>query len=569
MKHIVRFTAAFYLVFLAGCTDKKPLQPNIIVIMSDDIGYSDIGCYGSEIKTPNLDMLAENGLKFTQFYNTSRCCPTRASLLTGLYPHQAGMGHMVFPRGNEVAYQGDLNENCLTIAQVLKTAGYKSYMTGKWHVTPLFPTRENPDKHNWPLQRGFDRFFGTIDGAGSFFDPNSLTSGNTFVPPGEDFYYTDAISDTTVKYINENNNDQPFFIYVAYTAAHWPQHALPEDIAKYAGKYDNGWEPIRSARIEKMRSLGLIKPEWDISEPCPGDDWEVQDEKEFHSRCMEVYAAMIDNMDQGIGRIVDALEKKGILENTLIFYLQDNGACPENFNFDRKELILIDSSESRPMAPGEIQYEAIPIITRDGLPVRAGYGVMPGPADTYVGYDLNWANVGNVPFRMFKHWVHEGGISTPLIIHWPSGVKDKGSLREQPGHLIDIMATCVDVSGATYPELNEENEILPMEGTSLVPAFENKKLEREALFWEHQGNRAIRIGKWKLVSESYLLNAMIHDTVDILDLTEWRLYDLENDRTETNNVALEYPERVNEMSELWLKWAEMAKVLPKPRLEWQ
>ena len=307
-------------------------RPNIVLIMSDDMGFSDIGCYGGEINTPNLDRLAANGVRFTQFYNTARCCPTRASLMSGLYPHQAGVGHMMSDRGTD-GYRGNLNRRCMTIGEVLKTAGYGTYMAGKWHVTRH--TAPDGPKHNWPRQRGFDRFYGTIHGAGSFYDPNSLTRDNTQISPYADpeykpktYYYTDAISDHTVRYINEHcrqekSKQSPFFCYVSYTAAHWPMHALPEDIAKYKGKYDAGYAPIRAARLKKARSLGLIQKNWKLS--AQAEKWETVKKRAWEARCMEVYAAMVDRMDQGIGKIVAALKANGQLDNTLILFLQDNG----------------------------------------------------------------------------------------------------------------------------------------------------------------------------------------------------------------------------------------------------
>lgn len=563
MKSTTIITAL--LLLLAGCMNPgQPDPPNIILIMSDDMGYSDIGCYGGEINTPNLDALAGNGLRFTQFYNTARCCPTRASLMSGLHPHQAGVGHMMNDRGTP-AYQGNLNQRCMTIAEVLKTAGYSTYMTGKWHVTPLKPSRENPDKHNWPLQRGYDRFFGTIHGAGSFYDPNTLTSGNEFIAPGEEFYYTDAISDTAVKFILEHRGEQPFFLYMPYTAAHWPMHALPEDIARYDGMYDMGWDELRKERYARMVEMGLIRPEWEMSEAWPETPWEDEELKEWHAHCMEVYAAMIDNMDQGIGRVVKALEDKGELDNTLIFFLQDNGACAENFGWGRSgaDTIRVDPDTLRPYPPGYLQQDMEPLQTRDGRPVRVGYGVYPGPADTYVGYDKSWANASNTPFRMFKHWVNEGGISTPLIVHWPDGFSSKGGFRWQPGQLVDIMATCVDVAGADYPESFNGHAITPMEGTSLVPAFENLELEREYLYFEHEGNRAIRKGKWKLVSEAWFWPHML-DNINELPLEKWELYDLEADRTELHNLADQYPELVEELAAEWMRWAERTGAVPKP-----
>jgi len=551
--------------FLMGACSapQKPDQPNIILIMSDDVGYSDIGCYGGEIRTPNLDGLAAGGLRYTQFYNTSRCCPTRAALLTGLHQHQAGIGHMVSDRGND-GYRGDLNEHCLTIAQVMKTAGYKNYMSGKWHVTKYNPSWEDPPRNNWPMQRGFDRFFGTIQGAGSFYDPYSLTSGNTLITPGEGFYYTDAISDTAVKFIREHHSDNPFFMYVAYTAAHWPMHALPEDIARYKGMYDIGWDSIRSARYARMIEMGLIRPEWEMSPAYPEEsEWEKVDNKEWHAQCMEVYAAMLDNMDQGIGRIIKALESQGKLENTVILYLQDNGACAETYGFGRTYNPPDGEVAFHPMAAGELQTEMEPKYTRDGRPLRVGSGVVLGPADTYIGYAMEWANASNTPFRMFKHWSHEGGISTPLIVHWPAGIKARGEFRDQPSQLVDIMATCADLGRATYPEEFKGDKIHPMAGASLAPSFENRPLDKEFLFWEHEGNRAIRKGKWKLVSRACRW-PHDHEEHDTLPTRLWELYDLEADRTENYNLASQYPDMVREFSAEWQVWAEGANAVPKP-----
>jgi arylsulfatase len=573
MLRFIRIFGILALTLTASCSQTEK-RPNIILIMSDDVGFSDIGCYGSEIRTPNLDRMAAGGLRYTQFYNTARCCPTRASLLTGLHPHQAGVGHMMNQRGND-HYQGDLNRHCVTIAQVLRSAGYHTCMAGKWHVTPLRPDRENPSRHNWPLQRGFDRFFGTIHGAGSFYDPNTLTSGNSFIVPPEGFYYTDAISDTAVKYISEHSGDEPFFIYVSYTAAHWPMHALPEDIEKYKGKYDEGWDVIRRRRYERMVEMGLIKPEWALTDPAPGAvPWDEisGEDRPWHARCMEVYAAMLDNMDRGIGRILAELEEKGELDNTLIVYLQDNGACAETYGMNRTWPPPGGVPEPKPMGEDEFQMDMEPGYTRDGRPVRVGHGVMPGPADTYIGYAMEWSNVGNTPFRMFKHWVNEGGISSPLIVHWPDGISAEGAYRDQPSQLTDIMATFVDVAGADYPETFDDHEILPMEGSSLVPSFEDGDLLREALYWEHEGNRAIRTGKWKLVSKASRWS-FEHDEHDVLPVALWELYNLEEDRSETLNLAPEHPDIVAEMSAKWQDWALRCGVVPKPpvvvnRPEW-
>ena len=327
MKYIkfTFFSILFIFLFTQCETNNNSIQkPNIVIIMSDDMGFSDLSCYGGEIPTPNIDNLAMNGLRFTQFYNTARCCPTRASLLTGLYPHQAGIGHMVSDRGTP-AFKGDLSKNAVTIAEVLKMVGYSTYLSGKWHITPYDDSPsgiKNPDKTNWPIQRGFDKFFGMISGAGSFFDPRSLAIDNEYIPPSKDFYFTDNVTENAVKFINQNSKEDPFFMYVSYTAPHWPLHALPEDILKYKGKYDKGWDKIRKERIERMREMGLIKKEWQLS---PRDsnvkDWESEiEDREWEIRNMEVYAAMIDRMDYGIGKIITKLKEDGFYENTLIVY---------------------------------------------------------------------------------------------------------------------------------------------------------------------------------------------------------------------------------------------------------
>ncbi|MGD8499384.1 MAG: sulfatase-like hydrolase/transferase [Phycisphaerales bacterium] len=530
----------------------KHRQPNIVLIMADDMGYSDIGCYGGEIRTPNLDGLATGGLRFTQFYNTARCCPTRASLMTGLYQHQAGVGHMMNDKGYD-GYRGDLNNRCVTIAEVLKQAGYSTYMSGKWHVTKSIGP--DADKHNWPLQRGFDRFFGTIHGAGSYYDPNTLTRDNTqIVPDSDDFYYTNAISDNAVKFISEHKSrsgEAPFFMYVPYTAPHWPMHALPEDIARYKGRYDGGWDALRGERHKRMIEMGIIESKWKTTPRDPAaPPWTEAKDKRWFARRMEVYAAMVDCLDQGVGRIVAELKRTGDFENTLIFFLADNGGCAEEYGSRGK--VKPDPSKPvvlKPMGKNELQTKMQPTVTRDGRPVRTGYGVMPGPADTYIAYGKPWANASNTPFRLYKHWVHEGGISTPLIAHWPAQIKSRGKLRHQPGHLIDIMATCVDVARAEYPSEYKGNKITPMEGRSLVPAFYNKPIEREAIYWEHEGNRAVRQGKWKLVSK--------HPG-------GWELFDLDADRTELNNLSEKYPQKVEQLKAMYESWAARCGVRPWP-----
>ena len=514
--------------------------------MADDMGYSDIGCYGGEIRTPNLDRLAAGGLRFTQFYNTARCCPTRASLLTGLYPHQAGIGHMMSDRGSP-GYRGDLNDRCVTIAEALHGSGYRNYMAGKWHVTKQTGAwtgdQSRMSKHNWPLQRGFDRYWGTIHGAGSYFNPVSLTDGNTpiAIPDGEPFYYTDAISAHASRFVREHHGDGPFFMYVAYTAPHWPLHAWPEDIERYRGRYDAGWDTLRTERFERMREMGLIDSRWTLA---PRDrsvpEFEDAGHRDWQRRAMEVYAAMIDRMDQGIGEIIAALEQTGNLDNTIVFFLADNGGCAEGGTaFD---------AEGRTSG-----LSCLFRMTRDGRPVHFGnYAThLPGPADTYQEYGKPWANASNTPFRLYKHWVHEGGIATPLIVHWPAGIDAHGELRSEPGHVIDLLPTCVELAGGSYPEQRNGQTIQPAAGRSLAPAFRAEPIEREALFWEHEGNRAVRVDDWKLVARGR--NGA------------WELYDMAADRTELDDLAADRPEVVEQLSTMWQAWAERSQVVPWPK----
>lgn len=529
-------------------------RPNIVVILADDMGYSDIGCYGGEIATPNLDRLAANGLRFTRFYNTARCCPTRASLLTGLYPHQAGIGHMMND-DQQPGYRGDLNANCPTLAEVLRPAGYRTYAAGKWHVTPGTTRELLAHTHNWPLQRGFDRFYGTILGAGNYFDPSALARDNrllTYLADPEykpdSFYYTDAISDNAVRFIGDHTRDhagQPFFLYVAYTAAHWPLHAKAPDIAKYRGRYDAGYDGVRRARFARQQELGVVPS--GLALPTGARDWAKVPDKAWEARCMEVYAAQVDCMDQGIGRIVRALESGNLLDNTVIFYLQDNGGCAEDTGRTVRDQ-RPPQTPPAPLAPTDIQVGSRPKQTRDGRPMRSGPGVMPGPDDTFVAYGEAWAQVSNTPFREYKHWVHEGGIATPLVVHWPSGIKDRNALRAQPGHLVDIMATCLELAGASFPAEQAGQKTVPPEGRSLVPAFANQPLDRKYLFWEHEGNRAVSDGKWKLVAKG--------------PGGPWELYDLETDRTEQHDLAATQPDRARAMAAAWEEWGRRAHVLP-------
>ncbi|MBY0508305.1 MAG: arylsulfatase [Bryobacteraceae bacterium] len=518
------------LTALATAAPKSPAKrPNIIIMMADDMGFSDLGCYGGEIRTPNIDSLAAGGARFTQFYNGARCCPTRASLLTGLYAHQAAVGHMVND-DHKPGYRGDLSPQSATIAEVLRTAGYRTAASGKWHVTPA-----NGKKHNWPLQRGFERYFGTIQGAGSYYDPATLVSGNDYIQPsGPDFFYTDAIGAHAVKFIDEFAG-QPFFLYVPFTSPHWPLHAVESDIAKYQGRYRQGWDALREERHARQLKLGIVDKKWPLT---PRDEkvpaWKDAPHQAWEQRRMEVYAAQIDRMDQNVGRILAKLKEKGIERDTLILFLADNGGCAEEI--------------AKALTPNP----SIPMKTPDGRPVRRGNlpEVVPGPTDTYQSYGIGWANASNTPFRTYKHWVHEGGISSPLIAHWPAGITKPNAIYHSPGHLIDLMATCVDVAGAQYPRELAGRQIQPLEGLSLRPVWEKgQRPGHREIFWEHEGNRAVRQGKWKLVAKHK---------------EPWELYDVAADRSELRNLAASQPAKTAELVAKYEAWAKRANVEPWP-----
>lgn len=486
-------------------------KPNIVVILADDMGFSDLGCYGSEIRTPNLDRLAAEGMRFTQFYNVARCCPSRASLLTGLYPHDAGMGAMVTTpekRRGEGPYQGYLNDRCVTMAEVLKRTGYRTYMSGKWHVG------EAPE--HWPRKRGFDRYFGIVSGGSSYWEllqePNHkrimALDDEPYTPEGDRFYMTDAFSDHAVRYIEEHRErEEPFFLYLAYTAPHWPLHAWPEDIDRYRGLYDKGWDVLREERYERQLALGIIDRRWALSPRDPEvPAWDEVDNKEDWALRMAVYAAMVDRMDQGIGRVLDALRRSGADENTLVFFLSDNGGCHE-------------SVEARDL----------------NTP-----GTKPGERGSFVAYKRPWANASNTPFRMFKHWIHEGGISTPCIARWPGTIQG-GQISHEPGIIMDLMATACEETGTTYPETYEGRSIRPLVGKSLSPILRGGTRDpHDRLFWEHFGNKGARHGKWKLVAAKD---------------GAWGLYDMEEDRTELHDLSSSSPETAKELLAAWEQWA--------------
>lgn len=531
---------------------KSDDRPNILVILVDDLGYSDLGCYGGEIRTPNLDRLAAEGLRFNHFYNTSRSCPTRASLLTGLYQHQAGIGRMTFD-DHLPGYRGTLSRDAVTIAEVLKEAGYRTSMIGKWHVaeTPLRRDQRQwlahqvyhetfSDLANYPVNRGFDTHYGIIYGVVDHFDPFSLVEGEVpikEVPEG--FYMTQALSDRAVREVEEYaKDDRPFFMYLAYTAPHWPLHALPEDIEKYKDTYKVGWEAIRQARYKRQKELGLFPGQDEfLSERQFKDRWEDNPTAEWDARAMAVHAAMVDRVDQGIGQIIDALRKTRQLDNTLILFLSDNGCSAEN---------------CQDMVGGENDR---PDMTRDGRTIvyPRNKDVLPGPETTYASLGARWANVANTPFRYWKAKSYEGGICTPMIAFWPEGIrKNVGGITSEIGHVMDIMATCVELAGATYPTKYKGHDIIPMEGISLAPIFkEGKRKGHEYLGFEHFNERAfLSEDGWKLVRPG--------------EHAKWELYNLNEDRSEMHDLADRYPQKVKEMAEAYEAWARRCMVEPYP-----
>lgn len=472
--------------------------PNIVLIMADDMGFSDLGCFGSEIRTPVLDGLAAKGTRFVQFYNTSRCCPTRASLLTGMYSHRVGFGHMTGKLGDSPAYSGELRAEYPTIAERLKPAGYRSYMAGKWHVT----RNRKPGSGNWPRQRGFDRFYGTL-GGGHHFRPFFLVEDNHRLDaPDEGYHVTDAFTDKAIDFVSEHldqHGDQPFFLHLCHTAPHFPMHAWPEDIARYTGHYRAGWDALRKQRLSRMKALGIVP---DTTRLSPRDDlaaaWEmVRDPEEWDLR-MAVYAAMIEQMDRGIGRLLRLLAERGQVENTVVFFLSDNGSSAE----------LIDRGHQS--------------------------GAKTGTPDSYRCLEVGWSNAANTPFRMHKMWVHEGGIATPLIVQWPGHIANPGGIIGMVGHVIDLLPTCLEIAGLEVPDR--------LDGESLLPVLKGRNRERdEPLFWEHEGSRAARLRKWKLVSA---------------DAGPWELFNLADDRSETRDLSKQAPERVAALSASWDTWAD-------------
>jgi arylsulfatase A-like enzyme len=491
---------ALILLFLCTLLASQARRPNIVLIMADDLGFSDLGCYGSEIETPNLDRLAKNGLRFSQFYNTAKCHSSRVSLLTGLYCDQAGSASL--SRG-------------ATIAEVLKPAGYSTWMSGKWHLSKQ------------PTDFGFQRYWGHLSGACNFFtgDNTFRLNGKEWTVPkslnGKPFYTTHAITDFALDFIKEgkiNEASDPFFLYLAYNAPHYPLHAPQKDVEKYDGRYDGGWDHLRQTRYAKQLTSGLIPRKYKLAPRAghvPGWDSIKESEKKWEADRMEVFAAMIDVVDQNIGRLIEDLKKRKVFDNTLFLFCADNGGCP----FER---------------------------TR-------GRNLKPWDPKSYWTYDASWAQASNTPFRLYKQNQHEGGISSPLIVHWPEGLKTKpGSITRQPGHLIDLLATFIDLSGAKYPKQVGARTIDPIEGKSLLPIFQGEERKgHENLYFHYGTDRALRQGQWKLVSAK---------------AGKWELYDLANDRTELNDLSSKYSDRVKKMSTLWFDIAKNKDRLSKKGL---
>ena len=500
---------------------KKDQRPNIILIIVDDMGYSDLGSYGSETQTPNLDKLASEGIRLREFYNNFICAPTRASLLTGQYPHRAGVGYFDVNLGIP-AYQGYLNRESLTIGEVLKESGYSTLLSGKWHVG-------KDSSQHWPNQRGFDKFYGVVGGGANYFDSNPMIVGGREYPvvilknnerqhpePGS-YYFTDEITRNAVEFLDDQNKtDKPFFLYVAYNAPHWPLQALPEDIAKYKGKYDIGWDSLRTQRLAKQKKLGIVDPGQTIAEHDPEVPyWDklTYDEKQFWKSKMEVYAAMVDRMDQNVGRLVAKLKELKKDDNTLIVFISDNGAQGGFNSFNQKRTGLV----------------------RNTGPV--------GTAGSFEYQEQPWAYLSNTPLRAYKGRPYEGGARTPMIAWYPKQIKG-GSISKGTGHLIDLAPTFYELAGAKYPTTYKGIRTNNLVGKSLLPVLFGKQdavTRGEPIFWERAGNKAVRKGKWKILS--------------IYPSTSWELYDLESDRGETRNVADQHPDVVRELAWDYLQWS--------------
>ena len=524
MKTLLTF--CILLLGLATYGDERR-QPDIVVIMADDAGYSDFGCYGGEIETPVLDKLAANGLRFSQFYNTGRCCPSRAALLTGVYQHQAGMGHMTKDRGLP-SYSGTILPNVPTLAERLRQGGYRTMMTGKWHL--------GTEPKQSPIARGFDRFYGTRNFIDSYFTvlehcpvflddkivlPGTETPVN-HLHPDQEWYTTDVFTDYALHFMDEafeKHSDQPIFLYIAHNAPHFPLHAREEDTKKYRGRFrDIGWDKLRQQRYERMIELGLIKKEWALS-PADVPKWDTYDAKlrdELDLK-MALYSAIIDRMDQNIGRVIEKLRTAGRLDNTLFLFMVDNGV-PGTGVHDWRGLFAKNGRHPETRVDNYSEWGR-----RGGWSSSSGRG---------------WANLSNAPFRMYKRYTHEGGVATPLIVHWPDGLKDRNKLRHAPGHIIDIAPTCLNAAGLPTKG---------MEGQTLLPVFTKDSTQPRTLFWEHEGNRAVRQGDYKLVAQ--------HNT-------SWELYNMRKDRSELHDLTKSMPQKAAELKRLYEAWAHRVGAKP-------
>lgn len=507
-------------VALAGSVSGAVFSaPNIVLVVSDDMGYSDLGCYGGEIETPRLDALAERGLRFTNYYVNNMCWPTRASILTGLYPR------MALPEKGSA--EGGLHPDATTLPEALKGAGYTTLMSGKWHLSDA----GRPDGPGSPHHRGFDRFYGTIHGASDFFAPADLLLDGEDVTAewrnNPDYYYTDAITDRAIGFLGEADEEKPFFLYVAYTAAHWPLHARPGDIEPYRGRYAMGWDELRRGRHARMKELGLVDPSWELSPRHPDvPAWTDVEDVEWQERRMEVYAAQVTSMDRNIGRIVDFLGEKGRLDDTLILFQHDNGGCHVEYGPKRT------GSWTREYTTDGRKEKIVP----GNIP-----GVMPGPQSTFQSYGYGWANASNTPFRLFKQHDHEGGTRSPLVVSWPAGIEEdrRGGLVGEVCHAVDLMPTLLDIAGIAPLEQGPG----PMEGRSFAPSITGEgggAASPRTLFWAHAKGRAVRRGKWKLVSAG-------RDR-------SWELYDVERDGTELRDLSREMPEKVAELEAAFEGW---------------
>jgi arylsulfatase A-like enzyme len=498
LKAIGLGSASLLVPNLLSAVESNKKKPNIVLILADDLGFSDLGCYGGEIETPNLDTLAAEGIRFSQFYNCAKCSPTRNSILTGLYHQQTDIGKA---------------QNCVTIAEALRPAGYTTLAAGKWHVGST------------PMDRGFDRYFGMLGGSCSYFIPDKTfrLDREPFTTNDKNFYTTNAFTDFALEFLDEAGRKQkPFFLYMAYNAPHYPLHALPEDIEKYRGKYLKGWDLLRKERYRRLIQMGLIDKNWAMS-PRDADrhksfsdipPWDTVKNKAAEDLNMAVYAAMVDRMDRNIGRILNKLRELKAEDNTIVMFLSDNGGCP----YERNK-------------------------TKD---------IPPGPAESYRTYDSPWANVSNTPFRLYKRFNHEGGNATPFIVRWPAVIKNGGTITHQVGHIIDIMATCLDVAGTKYPSRYKGKNITRLEGKSLLPIFKRRQRRgHDALFWEFMRNKAVRKGKWKLVT---------------VGNNPWELYNMETDRTELNDLSGKMTEKVKELAGLYNEWIRHCKMSRSKKL---